>query len=243
MTTIATENSRGSEPDEVLRGIREAITLQRLPPGTRLHEEALAGVFGVSRTRIRSALQRLQQSGLVTSGRKQIARVAEPSVREARDMFATRALVEPEIAGRVAEIWTPAVGTRLRKMVEDEHAARDRGDRMEATRLAGEFHVVLAEMADNSVMLKLITEIVDRTFLVIFLYQLPTQHPCINAEHTQLIEAIASGKRSAAADAMRKHIRGIESRMALEERSEPAVDLNHAFSGIVKPKPAAPKDA
>jgi len=45
----------------------------------------------VSRTRIRQALQRLQHTGLVSSGRKQIARVAEPSVKDARDMFALRA--------------------------------------------------------------------------------------------------------------------------------------------------------
>jgi DNA-binding GntR family transcriptional regulator len=236
MSAIGNPVARLSEQDEVFRGIREAITRQRLPPGTRLHEEALAGVFGVSRTRIRSALQRLQHTGLVTSGKNQIARVAEPSVREARDLFATRMVLEPEIAAKVGEIWTPAIDKRLRKQVEAEHTAREHGDRMEATRLAGDFHVVLAEVADNSVMLKLITEIIDRTFLVIFLYQLPTVTPCVHSEHLALIEAMASGNRKKAGDQMRNHIRGIESRMVLEERSEQVVDLGQAFSGIVGPK-------
>lgn len=228
----ATEIANASS-DPVLEGIREAITRQRLPPGTKLHEEALGGIFKVSRTRIRAALQRLQQTGLVTSGHKQIARVAQPSIKDARDMFAVRRLIEPSVAAEVARAITPATKAALAQLLEAEHTARHAGERMEATRLAGEFHVALAEMAGNGVVTRLIREIVDRTFLVIFMYQAPSAVACVHSEHSQLLDAIGSGDSTQAAAEMLQHIQQIESRMSLEERDEPTVDLRLAFEGIV----------
>lgn len=219
--------------DDVLAGIREAITRQRLPPGSKLHEEALAGIFGVSRTRIRQALQRLQHTGLVSSGRKQIARVAEPSVKDARDMFAVRRLVEPAVAADVARRVTLAIRNSLQKLLDSEQRARDRDNRMEAVRLAGEFHVALADIAGNAVIARLIREIVDRTFLVIFMYQAPSPGACVQAEHSSLLKAIGEGDAKGAAQSMLQHIESIESRMSLKERAEPSVDLTRAFTGIV----------
>ncbi len=229
----ADEVSPGAPSDPILDGIREAITRQRLPPGTKLHEEALGGIFGVSRTRIRAALHRLQHTGLVTSGRKQIARVAQPSIKEAREMFAARRLVEPSIAAEVARRVTPEIRLRLDRLLKAERLARDRGDRVEAIRLAGEFHVVLAEIAGNSVVTRFIREIVDRTFLVIFMYQSAASPSCVHSEHSQLLGAIGEGKAERAAAVMLRHIDLIESRMTLEEREESSVDLKKAFDGIV----------
>jgi DNA-binding FadR family transcriptional regulator len=46
--------------------IRDAISDRRLRPGTRLKEEQLSGIFGVSRARVRQALTALEHDGLVT---------------------------------------------------------------------------------------------------------------------------------------------------------------------------------
>ena len=49
----------GTQDDMVYAHIFDAILEQRLAPGTKLSEEALGEIFGVSRTIIRRALSRL----------------------------------------------------------------------------------------------------------------------------------------------------------------------------------------
>lgn len=46
----------------IFERIEAAITEHRLPPGTKLGEEYLCGIFGVSRTKVRQALFRLVRS-------------------------------------------------------------------------------------------------------------------------------------------------------------------------------------
>ncbi|MGB3429895.1 MAG: GntR family transcriptional regulator, partial [Burkholderiaceae bacterium] len=64
-----------------------AIFEHRLPPGTKLGEESLAGIFGVTRARVRAVLPRLAHEGLVTLEPNRGAFVAQPTVDQARDVF------------------------------------------------------------------------------------------------------------------------------------------------------------
>ncbi|MFP3335598.1 GntR family transcriptional regulator, partial [Pseudomonas sp. SIMBA_064] len=57
-----------------------AIVEHQLPPGSKLPEEALSGVFGVSRTGIRKVLQRLAAVQMVTLTPKRGAQVSTPGV-------------------------------------------------------------------------------------------------------------------------------------------------------------------
>src|SRR3979411_3520396 len=74
--------------------IHVAIAERRLLPGVRLVEDQLAEVFGVSRMRIRSVLHALARDKVVTLQRNRGAVVAYPSVKEAKEVFAARRLLE-----------------------------------------------------------------------------------------------------------------------------------------------------
>ena len=87
----------GTQDDIVYAHIFEAILEQRLAPGTKLSEEALGEIFGVSRTIIRRALSRLAHEGVVLLRPNRGAVVASPSVEEARQVFLARRLVERAI--------------------------------------------------------------------------------------------------------------------------------------------------
>ncbi|MGR3552976.1 GntR family transcriptional regulator [Paracoccus sp. (in: a-proteobacteria)] len=54
-----------SAADDISERLEAEIVEGVLPPGTRLEEPALAERFGVSRTPVREALQRLSGTGLV----------------------------------------------------------------------------------------------------------------------------------------------------------------------------------
>jgi DNA-binding GntR family transcriptional regulator len=69
--------------EEIYQGLIQAIVDQRLLPGTKLVEDKLGQVFGVSRTRIRQVLIRLAQEQIVTLQPNKGASIVEPSVEEA----------------------------------------------------------------------------------------------------------------------------------------------------------------
>ncbi|MCL4799363.1 MAG: GntR family transcriptional regulator, partial [Burkholderiales bacterium] len=107
--------------DAIIDRIMAAIVEHRLPPGTKLGEDRLGEVFGVSRTRIRQVLLRLAAEKVVTQIANRGAFVAQPTVQEAREVFDARRAVEAELVARVAAQATDAQVRRLR-----EHLARER---------------------------------------------------------------------------------------------------------------------
>jgi DNA-binding GntR family transcriptional regulator len=77
--------------ESIFQALMTAIVEHQLLPGSKLPEEALSGVFGVSRTGIRKVLQRLAAVQMVTLTPKRGAHVASPTVEEAQHIFRTRA--------------------------------------------------------------------------------------------------------------------------------------------------------
>src|ERR1700749_3681345 len=100
-------------------GVVEAILAQKLAPGERLGEQALATNFGVSRTMVREALMQLQARGFVEVQSRRGWYVVEPSAGQARDAFAARRIIE---AGILAESGRPLskVIRKLREHIADE---------------------------------------------------------------------------------------------------------------------------
>src|SRR5512138_2118092 len=79
---------------DIFHELRQDILACRLAPGAELREGELAERFSVSKSPVRDALSRLVQEGLVHVMPRQGYRVAPISLRDARDMFAYRAVLE-----------------------------------------------------------------------------------------------------------------------------------------------------
>ena len=69
----------------------------------KLPEDELASVYSVSRTIIRAALQALAHDRLVRLEPNRGAFVAQPSIKEASEVFQARSLIEPKVAALAAE--------------------------------------------------------------------------------------------------------------------------------------------
>ena len=87
----------GTQDEIVYAHIFDAILEQRLAPGTKLSEEALGEIFGVSRTIIRRALSRLAHEQVVLLRPNRGAVVASPIIDEARQILFARRTVERAI--------------------------------------------------------------------------------------------------------------------------------------------------
>ncbi|MEO8751463.1 MAG: GntR family transcriptional regulator, partial [Casimicrobiaceae bacterium] len=180
---------RGPTPrsvDVIYDRVLGAILEHRLPPGTKLGEERLAAVFGVSRTQVRQALARLTHDRIVTLIANRGAFVSSPTVDEAREVFEARRLIEPDLIRRVALSASAADVRKLREHVSLESAARNANDKRTIIRLSGDFHQIIADMAGNTFLGRTMRELESLTCLVIILYDAPDVPSCPYDEHTGL---------------------------------------------------------
>lgn len=211
--------------------IVSAILDHRLPPGTKLVEDRLAGAFGVSRTRVRPVLVRLANEQVVTLTPNRGATVAQPTEREAREVFEARRLIEPRLVELFVTSATAQAVGRLRTLTEAEEAARAAGDLRRAVRLSGEFHLAIAEGAGHQTLGRVLRELVSRTSLVLMAYS-PLQASereqaatCGCREHHALIDAIRLGDAPEAMRRMVDHLARIEDQLVFVEPESPAEDL------------------
>jgi DNA-binding GntR family transcriptional regulator len=197
-----------------------AIHEHRLAPGTKLIEDEVADIFGVSRTVVRAALQKLAHDRLVTIQRNRGASVAEPTIREAREVFEARALLEPRTANSAAMRVTPGDLARLNQHIVEEHAALHAGDLGRALRLSGLFHIEIARIADQDTIYGFITQLVARSSLVIALYWQRRTALCESHAHHALLRALSDRDGAQAEDLMKGHLLDLVS--SLDLRQKPA---------------------
>lgn len=219
---------RESTVNEVYERVYSAILDNRLKPGTKLVEERLAEIFAVSRPRIREVLARLAHEQIVELTPQRGAYVAKPTIEKAIDVFEARRIIEPAVVRRLVANLTPEKLQRLREHAILEQAARERNDKRAIIRLAGEFHIVLSELAGNLELARTMRELSTLSCLVIFLYNLPTATSCRHDEHALIIDAIEAGDTKRAETLTLQHLDHIEQSCKLEPADED-VDLEDVF--------------
>lgn len=213
---------------DIYQCIYDAVVEHRLLPGTKLTEEKLGELFSVSRTQVRSALQRLAAEQLVSLVPNRGAFVATPSEDEARDVLEVRKMLEPLVARRLIEKiqqgQSQGAIRHMRALVKREQQARDQGKRRLAVRLSGEFHVQLAELAGNQIVTRMLRQLTPLTCLAILSFEAPTAHACPNEEHSELLDLIEAGETDKAMAMMAAHLQHIEDSMRFNSHTE-EVDL------------------
>lgn len=214
--------------DGIYEQIYAAIVEHRLHPGTKLVEERLADIFGVSRARIREVLARMAHEQIVDLIPQRGAYVAKPTIEQAMHVFEARRLIEPALLRRLIETLTPERVARLRQHQALEQDARRRDDKRAIVRLSGEFHTLIADQAGNTALARQMRELTTLTCLIIVLYDAPTASTCLADEHSEIIEAIAHRDVARAESLMLEHLEHIERSLKLDPATE-EVDLEAIF--------------
>ena len=234
----AARRRTGSADERIYQELFDAIIDRRVPPGTSLPEDTLAGAFGVSRTVVRKALLRLGHEKLVELRPNRGAVVARPSVEEARQVFEARRVVEAAIVEAAVGRARDGDLATLRERLAEELAAERSGDRRAQLRLSGDFHRRLAGLAGNPVLAEFLGELISRTSLILALYEAPGAVPCSHGEHTAVLEAVANRDATAAKERMAEHLAHVERHLNLEEVVR-VVDLHALFARSRPPAKSA----
>lgn len=208
-------------PTSIAERVVEAILAQKLAPGERLGEQALAENFAVSRTMVREALMQLQARGFVEVQSRRGWYVVEPSAEEARDAFSARRIVEAGILAESEGRPLQKVIRKLRDHIADERRAIEGADAATRAFLLADFHVCLAEQMGHQLLVDVLRDLTARTTLAATLYQSKHEAGQSCAEHGAIVAALEAGDTAKARELMIAHIGNVERSLEVEAASEP----------------------
>lgn len=138
-----------STPSLIASQVREAIAQGHIPPGSQLHEAALAKQLGVSRGPLREGLQRLTQEGLLVSYRNRGVFLIELTPENIRDLYLAREGVERTAAAQIHRQGPDPAREALVAAVEEMDQAAQHGEVVAVTDVDVRFHQILVEAADS----------------------------------------------------------------------------------------------
>ena len=124
------------------------------------------------------------------------------------------------------------LATEATALIHGREAALAARNDAEAIRLAGEFHLTLAQMTRNPLLLRYVTETVSRCSLVLAMYGRPHSADCGAREHSAIVEALIAGKAEEAAALMDQHLAEVASRALLSSRAEK--DIREVLSAYAR---------
>ena len=184
--------------------ILEAIDVGVYKPGDRLVESDLADRFGVSRTPIREALQRLETQSLLTrDGRSLIVSSLDHS--QMAELYIVRAELEGLAANLAAKHATSEEIKVLQDMVDSDRKIIS--DPSSLARSNRRFHKQIHLASHNRFLIKQL-DLVHRSMALMATTSLAADGRGAMAveEHQAIVTAIADGDSTEASEKLRNHI-------------------------------------
>ena len=212
------------------------IAEQGLRPGDHLPPQAdLISQFGIGRTSLREAIQRLVALGAVTvtpgkrmavgpmirRNRQATAAELEASLRHAalKELAEVRDLIEPEAAALAAQRITDELILRIEGIVAEMKVSEDTTTDFN---LNTQFHATIAEATQNEALRHILQVVADMLSpLQRHMYERALENYRADQEHLPILQALKDGDADGAREAMHDHI-GIFSRFVASNYATPS---------------------
>ncbi len=213
---------RQSLTSAVADKLRDQIIRGEIPEGAQLRQEAIATQYQVSRVPVREALRQLDAEGLISIVPNRGAIVPALSPADIEELFAIRALLEPEVLKRSIPHLTREnffdAESVLHKYVDELR----REDHVSAWgRLNWQFHSILYSRANQPRFMGIIRNVNNSgeryTRLQLYLTHGMAR---ANEEHHHILELCRKRDVSAACDLLQQHIvhAGESLKLALQQK-------------------------
>ncbi len=201
----------------------DAIDLGVFRPGDRLVESDLAERFGVSRTPVREALQRLETQGVLARDGRSLV-VASLDHDQLGELYVVRAELEGLAARLAAWHAAPEEVRVLREMAAKDRLLVDRPDQL--ARANKRFHRQIHLASHNRYLVQQL-EMVHRAMALMATTSLAVEGRSAMAldEHDAIITAIEARDGEGAEAAIRAHIsRAFEVRLRIDAEQQAAAE-------------------
>jgi DNA-binding GntR family transcriptional regulator len=193
----------------VYEKLRDEILGGKLTPGTRLKQEELTDLLGVSRTPIREALVRLQSEGLIEFARRNLAIVSVIPRKKIEEIFEIRTLLEAYAAEKTSEQLDGKTLTKLHQLIEEMDTCHSSRQTEKLLRLNDTFHRLICSLSDNDTLLQMLEQIWRDIRRLRFNYLVTAEgHERSTREHKQLVAALESRDKELIRRIVREHAQG-----------------------------------
>lgn len=202
-----------SVTDIVFDALRRGIIAGNLKQGEHLRQDEIAKSFNVSRIPVREALQKLEQHGLIKTQRYSGAVVAGLSLEEASEIFAFRALLEPEVIRHAVPRMSDDVLKDAMSYCETFAVAEDP---MKWGDLNRRLHAALYKASGLPYHMEMLNKAMDRIDPYLRAQILLSDgKERANSEHSAIVEACMANDADRAAELTRQHILGARESLVL----------------------------
>ena len=194
--------------DDAYERIKQLIQTQAFKPGTFVSERELAARMSMSKTPVRSALERLQTEGFVQISPQQGAVVRESSLHEIVDMIDFRIALEPYVLRRLVGRLSPQQLQRLRENLKQQEWVVEAHDVRRCTQLDADYHLMFCEFVGNQEIVRVMRGLRDRLFrtvLRIFTQDVARVRNSYR-EHVAIADALEVGDADEAAALLVTHL-------------------------------------
>jgi DNA-binding GntR family transcriptional regulator len=189
--------------------LRNQILHGQLAPGSVVSQAHLARDLGVSRSPIREACRMLEREGLVVSRHNHRIQVADFSIDDLEQLYASRLVLEPlALAVKVPSLTTGELDEMTTALDEMRHAAQARDyDRftipherfhsLSAPNGGGRLELLLRQLADHA-----------RRYRRVYTTQTPSAWDVVIGHDTKILQAVSRGDAPAAGAELARHLAG-----------------------------------
>jgi DNA-binding GntR family transcriptional regulator len=171
--------------------------------GSKLTEEWLSNQLGISKSPVREALNRLETEGLISIESRRGAFVRKFSLKEVRDLYELREVLEVHAVG-IVQI-SPALLADLARSVEHTGQLLTEHNVMAHVEEDVRFHNRIAEATGNEELRRVLENVHQKSLIC----RSKTYHLSSSTaplSHGKILQGLRDGDRKAAQEAMREHI-------------------------------------
>lgn len=187
--------------------LRQEILTCTLSPGQVVSERELARKYEISKTPIREALAQTCHDGLVQRLPGRGYMVAPITIKDIRDLFDLRLIMEVVAVERAAQHPSSALISELKKMSDVRYIIDEPESHISFLRTNREFHLALAEAAENRRLVSVLNDLFNEMERLFHLgLRLRDSSQEMVHEHQEVVTALEKGDVAGARKAVTEQI-------------------------------------
>ncbi|WP_300536831.1 GntR family transcriptional regulator [Sphingosinicella sp.] len=182
--------------------IMDAIVTQRLAPGQKVSENILTRMFGISRTAARNAMEQMTAQQFMVSNSPRITRIAPLTLRDVKENFTIRKMMEPSILSMISPQIEEAEFKRRNDAIFHEGPIETDEDALRILKANRNFNLYIAQQTQFQLLISWVRQLEETTMRIYWIYiKLTKSMPYPWEQHKSLLELVKNNRT----DEIRRH--------------------------------------
>lgn len=191
-----------AESIDVFDRIMDAIVMQRLAPGQKVSENILTRMFGISRTAARNAMEQMTAQQFMVSTSPRITRIAPLTLRDVKENFSIRKMMEPSILSMISPQIEEAEFKRRNDAIFHEGPILTDEDALRVLKANRNFNLYIAQQTQFQLLISWIRQLEETTMRIYWIYiKLTKSLPYPWEQHKSLLDLVKNNQT----DEIRRH--------------------------------------